>query len=212
LGGADITFPGGRGYEAPAKGKVGLVLLHEYWGLTPQIEETADRFAAAGFPTLALDLYDGKVAKTPEEAKALSAGLDRHAALGTLGAAGAVLRGKGARRLVTLGYCLGGGLSLAASAQAGLDGAVVFYGLSEGFDPASARVPLLLHYANDDEWCTPAKVGALEAALQAAGRRFELHRYDAKHAFCNDRRPEVHDPAATALAFERTTAWLRTLA
>jgi carboxymethylenebutenolidase len=37
----------------------------------------------------------------------------------------------------------------------------------------------------------------------------ELFLYDAKHAFMNDTRPEVHDPAAAKLAWSRAMAFLK---
>jgi carboxymethylenebutenolidase len=73
------------------------------------------------------------------------------------------------------------------------------------------RVPLLLHFANVDQWCTPSRVDALERALAEVGVRFELHRYDAQHAFCNETRTGVYDATQAALASERTAAFLAAL-
>ena len=74
-------------------------------------------------------------------------------------------------------------------------------------------MPLILHYANTDDWCTPAKVNELEAALKQSKSQFELYRYDAKHAFMNEARPEVYDPASAKTAWDRTLQFMnRTLA
>ena len=73
-------------------------------------------------------------------------------------------------------------------------------------DPSKLRVPLLAHFADHDDWCTPDRVHALETQLRHATAEYELHRYSAQHAFFNEARPEVYDPQAA------TTAWRRTLA
>ena len=66
---------------------------------------------------------------------------------------------------------------------------VCFYGIppKEFADPAKIRVPLQGHFANKDDWCTPAAVDDLERALKAAGVKHEIYRYDAAHAFANER-------------------------
>jgi carboxymethylenebutenolidase len=92
-----------------------------------------------------------------------------------------------------------------------MDAGAVFYGLP----PLDAAVyknitaPLVLHYANTDDWCTPAKVNELEAALKHSKSKFEFYRYDAKHAFMNEARPEVYDALSARTAWERTLAFLK---
>ena len=68
------------------------------------------------------------------------------------------------------------------------------------------RVPLQGHFANRDDWCTPAAVDKFEAELKAAGKTAEIFRYDAEHAFVNEQR-DVHDRAAAELAWERMLAF-----
>lgn len=197
------------GAYARAPGPVGVVVLHEFWGLNRQIESVADRFASQGFSALAADLYDGVVASTREEASKLMGALDRPRAVRIVESAAAELRSRGVKRVAVLGFCMGGSLALTAAEQAsGLDAAVVYYGLPDTFDAAKVRVPVLLHFANVDPWCTPARVDGLERSLKAAGVTFELHRYDAQHAFCNETRTGVYDAEKAALANERTAAFL----
>jgi carboxymethylenebutenolidase len=201
------------GAFARGAGPVGVVVLHEFWGLNRQVEGVADRWAARGFPALAADLYDGVVAATREEASRLMQALDRARAVRIVESAAAELRSRGARRVAVLGFCMGGSLALTAAERArGVDGAVVYYGIPDELDAARVRVPLLLHFANEDAWCTPARVDALERSLQAAGAGFSLHRYDAQHAFCNETRAGVYDAAKAALADERTASFLAALA
>ena len=72
--------------------------------------------------------------------------------------------------------------------------------------PADVKIPLQAHFANRDDWCTPAAVSKFEAGLKAAGKNAEVFRYDADHGFMNEQR-QVHDRAAAELAWERMLAF-----
>jgi carboxymethylenebutenolidase len=89
------------------------------------------------------------------------------------------------------------------------DAAVCYYGIPpiEQADPAAMRVPFQGHFANQDDWCTPAAADALETALAGTGAAFEMHRYEAQHGFFNET-VAAHDAAAAALSWERTLAFL----
>jgi carboxymethylenebutenolidase len=107
---------------------------------------------------------------------------------------------------------MGGALTIAAAVHVkGLDTAVCFYGipLQQLADPNKIQVPIQFHFANIDEWCTPAAVDSLEASLKDTSIKFELYRYEAQHAFFNETRPEVFDPKASALAWERSLEFLK---
>jgi carboxymethylenebutenolidase len=86
-----------------------------------------------------------------------------------------------------------------------LSAAVCFYGIppESVAKPADIKVPLQAHFADTDDWCTPAAVDAFEGALKAAGKNAEVFRYDAQHAFVNEQR-DVYDRAAAELAWGRT--------
>ena len=89
-----------------------------------------------------------------------------------------------------------------------IDAAIPFYGIPPGADPAAIRCPVQAHFAVHDDWCAPAKVDELETAMQRGGVRYELHRYEAHHAFMNATRPEVYDAACAALAWGRVIEFL----
>ena len=111
-----------------------------------------------------------------------------------------------------MGFCMGGALTIASAVHVpGVAAAVCFYGIPprEVADPANIRIPLQGHFASLDDWCTPAAVDTLEAAMKAAGNPPEIHRYNAHHAFFNQTRPEVHDAEASRLAWQRTLEFLR---
>ncbi len=209
------TIPHGgtvSGYLAQAPGSAKyVVVIQEWWGLNEQIRGVCERFAAAGFSALAPDLYQGRVTSNPDEANHMMSGLDWVGAT-EQDVRGAVqyLKTRGGRAAV-MGFCMGGALTIIAGVKIpDLDAAVCFYGIppAEAADPKALRVPLQGHFANQDDWCTPAAVNALETTLKEAKVSHELFRYDAQHGFFNEQRPDVHDAAASQLAWERTLRFL----
>src|SRR6516165_6258831 len=204
---------GGRtkGYLAMAgQGRPGVVVIQEWWGLNDQICGVADRFARAGYNALAPDLYQGRVTTVPDEANHLMEGLD------FAGATHQDLRGAAQHlrahsgRVAVIGFCMGGALTIAAGVHVPeVAAGVCFYGIppKDFADPARIRVPFQGHFANRDDWCTPAAVDALERALQAAGARAEIYRYDAAHAFANER-SAAYDVGCANQAWERLSGFL----
>jgi carboxymethylenebutenolidase len=82
---------------------------------------------------------------------------------------------------------------------------VCFYGIppAQAADPTQIRVPFQGHFANRDDWCTPASVDTFEATLKSAGIAADLFRYEADHGFVNEQREAVHDQASADLAWRR---------
>jgi len=202
----------GAGYLAPAPGaRAGVVVVQEWWGLNDQIRGVAERLAAAGFTALAPDLYDGRVTTEPDEANHLMEGLDWVGAT-EVEVRGALRHLKAAHdKAAVMGFCMGGALTLIAGVKlAECDAAVCYYGIPplDQADPAQMAVPFQGHFANRDDWCTPAAVDALAAALAKAAVAQEIHRYDAEHAFFNET-VAAHDDDAAAQSCERTLAFLR---
>lgn len=201
-----------KGYLAIAgQGRPGIVVIQEWWGLNDQICGVADRFARAGYNALAPDLYKGRVTQVPDEANHLMTGLDFPGATHQ-DLRGATLHLKGqSPKVAVMGFCMGGALTVAAAVHvAEMDAGVCFYGIPPaGFaDPAKIRKPFQGHFANQDDWCTPAAVNELEAAMKTAGQSPDIHRYDAAHAFFNERSPAYHLESAN-LAWERMAAFLK---
>jgi carboxymethylenebutenolidase len=210
-----------RGYLAtPAKGAgPGLVVIQEYWGLVPHIEDVCERFAAEGFSALAPDLFRGATATEPDEADKLMMALNLPQAARDLGAAVDHLRSSSAVRgdgLGVVGFCMGGGLAMMLAAQRPdeIDACVTFYGLIpwESAQPDWSRLdaPVQGHFGEDDDLFSPDRVHELEAALDKASKVSDFHLYSgAGHAFFNDTRPEAYDSAAASLAWTRTLEFLR---
>jgi carboxymethylenebutenolidase len=200
-----------KGYLATAgHGRPGIIVIQEWWGLNDQICGVADRFARAGWNALAPDLYNGRLTAVPDEANHLMSSLDfADATHQDLRGAALELKGQ-SDKVAVVGFCMGGALTIAAAVHVHeVDAAVCFYGIppKEFADPAKIRVPFQGHFANRDDWCTPAAVDDLEKALKAAGAEYEIYRYEAAHAFANERSP-AYDVGCANQAWERMTAFL----
>lgn len=203
-----LAVPSGRG--------PGVVVIQEWWGLVPHIEHIADRFADAGFVALAPDLYHGEKTKSPDQAgKMMMAMRIDQAERDLAGAIDAVAARPEATgsKVGTVGFCMGGALSLfAASRNPEVGACVVFYGGHPNVKPdlEALQAPVLGIYGGKDAFVTPEVVNELDRRLTLLGKRHEFHRYpNADHAFFNDERPEVYDGAAAKDAWTKTLDFLR---
>jgi carboxymethylenebutenolidase len=208
-----------RGYLATPEGGEGpgVVVIQEWWGLVPHIRDVADRFAAEGFVALAPDLYRGDVARSPDEAGKMMMALNIAQTEKDLrGAVEYLLNQEGTtgEAVGTVGFCMGGALSLyAASKNERVGACVVFYGIHPKVEPDfdALRAPVLGIFAEKDGFVTPDVVRALEETLREHGKSIESHTYEGTdHAFFNDTRPEVYDADASADAWRRTVEFLHT--
>jgi carboxymethylenebutenolidase len=194
----------------------GVVVIQEWWGLVPHVREVCDRFAREGFVALAPDLYHGKTTRSPDEAGKLMMALNIEQAEKDLrGAVRHLLQHEATEgeSVGTVGFCMGGVLSLfAASKNAQVGACVVFYGIHPKVEPdfENLRAPVLGLYAERDQFVPPEAVRELEEKLRAHGKQVETHIYPGTdHAFFNDTRPEVYDAAAAEDAWRRTLAFFR---
>jgi carboxymethylenebutenolidase len=214
--GTSIMFkrPDGKqaaGYLAKAgrANPPGIVVIQEWWGLQDQIKGMCDRFAAAGFEALAPDLYAGTVVPyhDTEAANREMSSLNFLEATDQVVRGAALYLGLTGVKVGLTGFCLGGAVTILGAIRIPeLSAAVCFYGLPPTTvgKPADVKVQLQGHFANEDDWCTPKAVDAFEAALKTANRPAEIYRYDAKHGFMNEQRPDAHQRQAAELAWSRT--------
>lgn len=203
------------GYLAEATRPVGaVVVIQEWWGLNDQIRGVAERVARAGFTALVPDLYRGKSTVEAEEAHHLMSGLNfGDAASQDVRGAVQFLKARGGKVGVT-GFCMGGALTVLSLQMASeADAGVVWYGYPplEFVDASAIRVPVMAHWAEQDNPFPIAGVDALEAKFEAAGVAYEGHRYLAQHGFANEtaqgpkRLPITqYDAAWAELAWDRT--------
>jgi carboxymethylenebutenolidase len=203
----EIAEPSGGG-KSPA-----LVVVQEWWGVNDHVRSLVDRFAKEGFLAFAPDLYHGKTTKDGSEAAALLQALDWKDAVADVAGAVAMLatHARSNGKVGITGFCMGGAVSLASAAEVPeLAAAVPFYGIPDAStDYARVACPIQGHYAKKDEYIRPENAIALKAKLEKAGKKVELHFYDAGHAFVNDTRPEAHNAEAAKLAWERAVAFLK---
>ncbi len=209
-----IDTPGG----AKATGVIGIpattpapvvILIHEWWGLNDQVKAVAAEMVELGYIALAIDLHGGKVAKTRDEARALTGAVDSAKANDQLSAAVAHLRSHKASngKVGTMGWCFGGGWSLNASIAAPVDATVVYYGrvTRQADDLKKLSGPVMGHFGTLDRSINETMVQGFEAEMEKAGKSDALtvHWYDADHAFANPTGSR-YDAEDAALAWKRT--------
>jgi carboxymethylenebutenolidase len=194
-----------------------LLVIHEWWGLNDNIRNMARQLAAEGYRALAVDLYGGHVATTPDAAQAfMQQALDQLPTTRTnlLSAYAYLTNQEGAPRIAALGWCFGGGMALQAALALPdqLDAAVIYYGdvAAPREQLATLQMPVLSIFGANDQWLTPEKARAFEATLQELGKDVAVHVYDgADHGFANPSGERFNEPAARD-AWEKTLAFLKT--
>lgn len=205
--GAMVTFPviggaDGRGYLSKApNGETTryLFLFHEWWGLNDVTKNEADMWAKElNINVLAVDLYDGKLATTPEDAGKYMQGNDAARSLAIIEGA-SQYTGKKAN-IRTMGWCFGGGWSLQAALalKKKAKGCVMYYGMPEK-DLAKLKklkCDVIFIHAKKDKWINDDVVAEFEKNMQAARKNLRVFRYDADHAFANPSSPRYDDSAA----------------
>ena len=189
------------GYLAAPEGagrKPAIVVIHEWWGLNDFAKAKADGFAKQGYVALAIDLYRGKVATDPDMAHQLMRGLPDDRSLRDLKAAVAYLRARPdvePAKVASVGWCMGGGLSLdLAVADPTLSGAVIYYGhlMTEPSTIAALKVPLLGNFGGQDQGIPAASVEEFAAAAKKDGKNVDFKIYpDAGHGFASSKDPKT---------------------
>jgi carboxymethylenebutenolidase len=222
ISGEHVQLGSGEGYLAlPETGSgPGVVVIQEWWGMNAHIQDIARRFAAAGYVALAPDLYHGKETREPNEAEKLMMGMAMDTAGQEIVAAATYLAehetttGQG---IGTVGFCMGGSLALwSGTLSDDIIATVGFYPAMpwERMSPTWSRYQdkaALLHADEHEGGINGGNVVSAIAALEGAGADVVAYEYPGTdHAFFNDTRPEVHDPEASAVAWERTIDFLHT--
>ena len=191
-------------YDTAKSGKrPGLILVHEWWGITKHMHHEARRFAAEGYTVLIADMYgDAKTADNPKDAGALSGSVMKNpqAMQSRFNAAREVLARQSSvdpARIGAVGYCFGGAVVLnMARAGADLAGVAGFHA-SLGLNtpapaPGAVKAKILVLNGADDPFVKKEQYAAFKSDLDAAKADYKVIEYPgALHAFTN--------PEATAL-------------
>ena len=199
-------------YMAPKKSNKYLLVIHEWWGLNDHIKREAERYfkELGNVNVLALDLYDGKVATTREEAQQYVQAVDSERAKAII--QGALnMAGKDAE-IGTIGWCFGGGWSLQAAILAGdrAEACVIYYGMPEQDVQQLKKLDceVLGIFASQDGHITPQVVEEFKMNMEKADKELEVKMYDAKHAFANPSNPAFNKSAAEN-AYKLSIAFLK---
>ncbi len=184
----------------PASGQgPGVIVLQEWWGLTPQIRGVTAMLAENGIVALAPDLYHGELAGHDEMDKAgeLMTNLPPDRAARDMSSAVDYLNGHDAVTsdgIGVIGFCMGGLLSFMLAANRGdvIKAAAPFYGFPQGDtapDWSGLTAVVRGHMADPDDFFSPDAARTLEAELKAMGKDVELTVHQAGHAFMNEENP-----------------------
>jgi len=208
-------FAGARGFYAEPMGEdayPGVVMIHENRGLRPEIKQAAETLAKEGYRVLAVDLYQGTVMETQDEARAYSTQFDQAEGIRNMQAAVAFLNERGSEKIASLGWCFGGKQSLElAMSGTPLAATVVYYG--GGMATTTERLapitwPVLGIFGDQDRVIPLEMVSAFESSLDALSVPNEVHIYEGVgHAFANPSNPNFA-PEATADAWAKTLTFL----
>lgn len=217
--GTNITYKTPDGKESTAyllKAKTPtnnyILVIHEWWGLNDFVKRESEKIYndLGNVNIIDLDLYDGKVATTPQDAGKLMQAVNEDRAKAIINGALAYTGPKA--HIATIGWCFGGGWSLQTGLLAGkkLVGTVMYYGMPEQ-DVARLKTlngDVLGNFANKDQWINPKVVGKFDTDMKAAGKKLYLHQYDADHGFANPSNP-AYSSAATTDAYKNTITFFK---
>jgi carboxymethylenebutenolidase len=192
-----------------------LIVIHEWWGLNDWVKEQASKLSDQGYVVLAIDLYRGKVATTPDEAHEIMRGVpedrakrDLHAAFEFLASRPDVKK----NRIGAIGWCMGGGYSLDVALQEPtLAADVINYGhlATDRDELKKINAPILAIFGAQDRGITPDDVHKFGAMMNELGKKVDTKIYgDAGHAFENPNNKDGYRPADAADAWNRTVKFL----
>lgn len=190
----------------------GVVMIHEWWGLNDNIKAMADKLAGQGYQVLAVDLYDGQVAESPERARELVTSIDQSRANANLQAATQYLRNNAAAKVASLGWCFGGGqsLQLAVSGE-NLDATIIYYGsvIDDASKLENLNWPVLGIFGAEDSSIPVENVNNFQATLDQLGIENDINIYEGVgHAFANPS-GNNYSPEETKDAWQKTLNFLQ---
>jgi carboxymethylenebutenolidase len=219
LKGKMIKFDVSDGVQANAyylvpkkKSKKLLIVIQEWWGLNDQIKQEADKYFTdlTDMNVLAIDMYDGKVAATPDSAMKLTREAKPERMTNII--RGAIQQAGADAAIYSVGWCFGGMWSLQTAIIGGAKakGTIMFYGRPETDMEKLKNIQcdIIGFFGNQDRSPSPEMVTAFEKNMEAAGKKLNTYKYDAGHGFANPSNPKFN-AEATADAYAKAIAFLR---
>lgn len=223
----EVTYKSGsetvRGilYVPPGKGPFpGLIVVHEWWGLNDWVKEQASKLADQGYVALAIDLYRGKVATTPNEAHEFMGGVPQERAKSDMEAAFHYLESQAnvkKQRIGAIGWCMGGGYALAlALDEPGLVADVINYGVYDyanlASNPAEVKkinARILGIYGAQDRGIPVDELKKFFNQLSTQGKKADFSIFpNAGHAFENPNNKDGYRPEDAKKAWTTTVTFL----
>ena len=204
----------GQAYFIPAKKKSDkwLIVIQEWWGLNDNIKMEADQYFKdlGDVNVMAVDMYDGKVAATPDSAMKLMRGADMNRMVALI--QGAVKHAGAKASIYSVGWCFGGMWSLQTAIIAGpqAKGSVMYYGRPEANMEKlkSIQCDIIGFFGNLDQSPSPAMVNTFEDNMKLAGKNLTPYKYEAGHGFANPSNPS-YNAAAKTDSYSKAIAFLK---
>jgi carboxymethylenebutenolidase len=214
-----VTFktPDGKdagGYLLTAKRKSNnwIFVFQEWWGLNDHIKREAEQLYndLGNVNVLAIDMYDGKVTASRDEAGKLMGEFKQER--GNAIVSGAVAFAGRSAKIGTVGWCFGGGQALQAALTAGKQAAacVMYYGMPEEDlnRLKTLNCDVLNIWPTQDQWINKSVMDKFDANMKAAGKKLTIKSYDADHAFANPSNPKFNKEF-TADAYRHTIEFFK---
>ncbi len=211
VNGQEIT-----GYLAKSEGNSaapGIIVIHEWWGLNDNIRMMTDKLAGEGYTALAVDLYNGKVAQSPDSAGSYARSVNDEDAIDNLTQAYDFLtEEEGASKTGVIGWCFGGAWSLqtALAHPDKIDATIIYYGrlVTDAEQLRSLQMPVLGIFGEEDEGIPVEQVKEFESVLDEVDVENNIYIYEgADHAFANPSGTRYNKEAAKD-AWHKTVRFL----
>ncbi|TBN58102.1 dienelactone hydrolase [Glaciihabitans arcticus] len=186
-----------------------VIVLHDWHGRLPWLEGYANGLVHAGFRVAVPDLYGGWCATSEEQAAVLRSELEVAPSLAILDEIVQASRTEGSQKVGAVGSSMGGWLALQYAQRGEVDAVVAYYATLGPAEQGVIPNPVLLHFAETDQWDAGADPAAFVSRLKEDGTPVTEHNYiGTVHGFANASIPKV-DTRAAALAFARTASFLQ---
>lgn len=189
-----------------------IFVFHEWWGLNDYIKQEAERIRRdiGNVNVIAVDLYDGMIAATPDSARVYVGQVKEERARTIIN--GVIDYAGKKAKVISLGWCFGGGWSMQSALMLGKQavGCVLYYGMPEK-DPKKLRMlncDVLGIFAAQDGYITPAVVEEFQKNMKTAGKKADVKMFDAVHAFANPSNPN-HDKSMAAEAHVAVVSYIK---
>ena len=208
----DDVMEGYLAYDDAVTGtRPGVLIVHQWMGLTPYEKKRAEQLAELGYIAFAIDMYGKGIRPANREEAAAQAGkiggdylLQRSRAQAGLD----VLKKHeltDTSRVAAIGYCFGGKTVLElARSGADIAGVVSFHGTlntSAPAQPGAIKAKVLVLHGHDDPHVTPDGVLAFQKEMTDAGADWYMTIYGgAVHSFTQK---EAGDDPSTGSAYNK---------